>query len=134
MRRLACLAAFLPLSGAAVAAESVYLFDALRQHSYRIAWDKLLKEVQPTPDWLRQFDKDYDGAAGQMISITIDGKAYELSFVCKPEDCAGRKFEVLFEAGGAKAFGALGGKDNAPAFYGAPPPSLQDALAKAIKE
>ena len=60
-----------------------------------------MKEVQPTPDWLMQFNKNFDGASGEMVDVTIDGKPYQLSYVCKPTDCAGRKFEVLFDADGA---------------------------------
>ncbi len=39
------------VAGAAAAAEGgAFLFDALRERPYRAAWDKLMKEVQPTPD------------------------------------------------------------------------------------
>ena len=93
-----------------------------------------MKLVQPTPDWLAQFNKDFDGVSGQIESLTIDGKPYEVSFVCKPTDCEGHRFVVLFDASGAHAFGALGGKDNSPAFYGSPSPSEQEAMAKAVKE
>ena len=64
-----------------------------------------MKLVQPTPDWLVQFNKNFDGVAGQIVPLAIDGKPYELSFVCKPTDCDGHKFVVLFDAGGAHAFG-----------------------------
>ncbi len=131
--RLAASLALTLVAGAALADNASYLFDALRTRSYRAAWDKLMKEVQPTPDWLAQFNRNFDGVAGQFTPITIEGKAYLLSFVCKPQDCASRKFEVLFDADGAHAYGALGGRDDEPAFFGAPPPALQDALAKAVK-
>ena len=68
-----------------------------------------------------------------MTELTIDAKAYQISFVCKPTDCAGHKFVVLFDAGGAHAYGALGDKDNDPAFFGSPSPAEQDAMAKAVK-
>jgi len=92
-----------------------------------------MKLVQPTPDWLAQFNKNFDGVAGQVSPLSIDGKVYELSFVCKPSDCEGHKFVVLFDAGGARAVGALGGKDNEPAFFGAASQSEQEAMAKAVK-
>jgi hypothetical protein len=92
----------------------------------------LIKDVQPTPDWLAQFNRNFDGVAGQFTSITIGGKTYLLSFVCEPKNCA-NKFEVLFDADGEHAYGALGGGSEPPAFYGAPPPELQDALAKTFK-
>jgi hypothetical protein len=41
---------------------------------------------------------------------------------------------VLFDANGAQAFGALGGKDNDAAFFGRPSPAKQEAMAKAVKE
>ena len=121
------------VAGAALADDASFLFDALRARPYRAAWDKLMKEVQPTPDWLMQFNRNFDGVASAVTPIVVDGKPYQQAFVCKPQDCASRKFEVMFEAGGERAYGALGGRDEAPAFFGAPPPSLEAALAKAIK-
>jgi hypothetical protein len=131
--RLAVSLAFTLVAGAALADDASFLFDALQKGPYRMAWDKLMKDVQPTPDWLVQFNKNFDGVAGEFTPITIEGKPYLLSFVCKPQDCADRKFEVLFDADGAHAYGALGGRDDEPAFFGAPPPALHDALAKAVK-
>ena len=122
------------LAGAAQAADTEFLFDVLQaRNPHRASWDRLMRLVQPTPDWLAQFNRNFDGVAGQITELTIDGKPYELSFVCKPTDCAGHKFVVLFDANGAHAFGALGGKDNEPAFYGAPSPAEQEAMAKAVK-
>jgi inhibitor of lysozyme (Ivy) len=127
--------AFLIFSGAAQAADTPFLFDVLHgRTAYHASWDRLMKLVQPTPDWLTQFNKDFDGVSGQIESLTIDGKPYEVSFVCKPTDCTGHKFVVLFDANGAHAFGALGGKDNSPAFYGSPSPPEQEAMEKAVKE
>ncbi len=92
-----------------------------------------MKLVQPTPDWLVQFNKNFDGVAGQIVPLVIDGKPYELSFVCKPTDCESHKFVVLFDAGGARAYGALGGKDNEPAYFGSPSSAEQEAMAKAAQ-
>jgi hypothetical protein len=118
----------------AQAAETEFLFDALHGKTpYRASWIKLMKLVQPTPDWLAQFNKNYDGVSGQITELTIDGKPYSISFVCKPTDCAGHKFVVLFDANGANAYGALGGKDNDPAFFGDPSQAEQEAMAKAVK-
>ena len=132
--RPAFLLAFAVLAAAAHAGEQPFLFDALQgRGAYRASWDRLMKLVQPTPDWLVQFNKNFDGVAGQIAPLAIDGKAYELSFVCKPTDCESHKFVVLFDAGGARALGALGGKDNAPAYFGSPAPAEQEALAKAVQ-
>ena len=124
------------LAGAANAAEmeTGFLFDALHGKTpYRTSWDKLMKLVQPTPDWLVQFKKNFDGVAGQMTNLTIEGKPYEVSFVCKPTDCGEHKFVVLFDGNGEHAYGALGGKDNEPAFFGSPTQAEQEAMAKAVK-
>ena len=120
--------------GAAKATEPQFLFDLLHGRTPQHAsWDRLMKLVQPTPDWLTQFNKNFDGVSGAVASLTIDGKAYSLSFVCKPTDCEHHKFVVLFDASGARAYGALGGKDNDPAFYGGPSAAEQEAMAKAVK-
>ena len=126
---------FLMLSFAAQAAEAPFLFDLLHGRTpYHASWERLMRLVQPTPDWLVRFNRDFDGVSGQMTDVTIDGKPYEVSFVCKPTDCTGHKFVVLFDGKGGRAFGALGGKDIAPAFYGAPSSAEQEAMAKAVKE
>jgi hypothetical protein len=93
-----------------------------------------MKLVQPTPDWLVAFNRNFDGVASQITILTIDDKPYEISFVCKPTDCAEHKFVVLFGANGEHAYGALGGKDNDPAFFGDPSQVEQDALTKAVKD
>jgi Inhibitor of vertebrate lysozyme (Ivy) len=135
LRLFPALALSLALIGFVQAGDTEYLFDALHGRTpYRTAWDKLMKLVQPTPDWLVEFNRNFDGVASQITSLTIDGKPYQISFVCKPSDCAGHKFVVLFDANGEHAYGALGGKDNEPAFYGGPSQPEQDALAKEVKD
>jgi Inhibitor of vertebrate lysozyme (Ivy) len=132
--RSGIIVAFAHFAIAAHAAEPDFLFDVLHgRTAYHASWDRLMKLVQPTPDWLVQFNKNFDGVAGQVNELSIDGKRYSLSFVCKPADCEDHKFVVLFDATGAHAFGALGGKDNAPAFYGSPSSAEQDVMAKAVK-
>src|SRR4051812_33838727 len=120
--RLTVLTAALGLAaGAAQAAEEPgYLFDALRLARFHMSWERLIKSVEPIPDWLMSFNRNYDGAAGAMAPVTVGGKPYRLSYVCEPENCAAHKFAVLFDADGAHAWGALGGKDAPPAFFGKP--------------
>lgn len=132
MRLTALIAAALVAGTAARAAEPAYLFDALRMTKYKLSWTRLVKDVEPTPDWLLHFNT-FDGAAGEMKPVTVEGKPSMLSYVCKPEDCAGHKFEVLFDSDGARAFGALGGKDEPPAYFGKPSPAQQDAMAQALR-
>src|SRR5580704_14936458 len=133
MRFVALLAVTL-IASAASAQEGPFLFDVLLKPAYRNGWEKLMKDVQPTPDWLMEFSKTYNGVAGPMKPATIGGKTYELYFVCKPHDCATNKFEVMFEAATKRAYGALGGASAPPAFYGAPNAAMQEALTKALKE
>jgi hypothetical protein len=130
------LAAILTLSlavGQASAQNGPYLFDILVKGPYRVAWEKLMKEVQPTPDWLLRFSKDFDGVSGQLVGTAIDGKAYELAFVCEPQHCKTRRFEVLFEVATKHAYGALSFDGETPAFYGDPTPAMKEEMTKALK-
>jgi len=131
--RIAIVAAALALAGAAGAAEGEFLFDVLHKPAYHASWEKLLKAVEPTPDWLLQFKKNYDGVSGELVDKTIDGKSYEMSFVCKPQDCLGHRFVILFGEDGARAVGALGGKDNSPAFFGEPNEAEKDEMTRTVK-
>lgn len=131
--RIVALLALISLVSAARAQDGPFLFDVLLKPSYRAAWARLLKDVKPAPDWLTHFAGTLDGVAGPMKPATIEGKAFELYFVCKPHDCAAKKFEVMFEAATKRAYGALGGDKDAPVFYGAPTQAMQDELAKALK-
>lgn len=131
MRFAVSLAALL-LAVPAVAGQTTYLFDVLREKTHKISWDKLAKDVQPTPDWLLQFEKNYDGVSGAMTEVAIEGKTYQMSYVCKPGACADKKFIVLFDATGARALGALGGKSEPPAFFGSPSQAEKDAMSKAF--
>ena len=135
--RLSLSLALIILAGAANAAEKEtgFLFDALHGKTpYHASWDKLMKLVQPTPDWLVHFNRNFDGVSGEMTKVTIDSKPYEISFVCKPSECGEHKFVVLFDSSAEHAYGALGGKDNDPAFFGSPSQAEQEAMAKAVKD
>ena len=134
MRLRLAFALFVLASAANATEAGAFLFDALHgKTAYHASWEKLMKLVQPTPDWLVQFNKNFDGVAGQMTTLTIEGKSYQISFVCKPTECGEHKFVVLFDATGEHAYGALGGKDNEPAFFGSPTQAEQDAMVKAVK-
>ena len=68
-----------------------------------------------------------------MTTLTIDGKPYEFSFVCKPTDAGSTSSSCCSTPSGEHAYGALGGKDNDPAFFGSPTQAEQEAMAKAVK-
>ena len=133
LRLVAALAAAL-VAAPALAAEPAFLFDALMlkdyAKTYRAAWEKLMKDVQPEPDWLVHFNKNFDGDSGALAPVTVAGKFYLQSFVCKPEDCSGHRFVVLFDPGASHAFGALGGKSQEPEYFGAPSADEKDAIKK----
>jgi hypothetical protein len=131
--RIVALLAFVLLASAACAQDGPFLFDVLLKPSYRAAWDKLMQELKPTPAWLVQFARNFDGVAGPMKPATVEGKAYELYFVCKPHDCAANKFEVMFEGAYKRAYGLLVSDGGAPSFYGNPTPAMQEALTQALK-
>ena len=75
--RITLLVAAALASAAARAEEQTFLFDALRLPRFHMSWDRLIKDVQPTPDWLLRFTRNFDGAAGEMKSVTIDGKPFK---------------------------------------------------------
>src|SRR3984957_17374473 len=132
--RLSVALVILASAAHAAEAEAGFLFGALHGKTpYHASWEKLMKLVQPTPDWLLQFNKNFDGVAGQMTPLTLHGKPYQISFVGKPTECGEHKFVVLFDATGEHASGALGGKDNDPAFFGSPTQAEQEAMTKAVK-
>jgi hypothetical protein len=132
-KRALAAALVIGLATPAFAEGPAFLFDLLREKSYKASWEALMKIVQPTPDWLVQFNKNFDGMSGSLTQASADGKTYDLSYVCKPEDCANHRFVVAFEVATAPhAFGALGGKDNSPEYYGQPSPALQAAMNKAL--
>jgi Inhibitor of vertebrate lysozyme (Ivy) len=135
LRLVAALAALL-VAAPALATEPAYLFDALHEKdyvkTYRAAWEKLMKDVQPEPDWLVHFNRDFEGVSSALAPVTVAGKVYTQSFVCKPEDCAGHRFVVLFDPGATRAVGALGGKGQDPEFFGDPSADEKEAIGKGL--
>jgi hypothetical protein len=130
--RIVALLAFFLVAQAADAQDGPFLFDVLLKPAYRAGWEKLMKNMQSPPDWLAQFARNFDGVAAPMKPSTIEGKAYELYFVCKPHDCAAKKFEVMFEVASKRAYGVLGDNGAALTFYGDPTPPMQEALVSAL--
>ena len=61
------------------------------------------------------------------------GLSLALVVLAGAANAAEKETGFLFDANGAHALGALGGKDNEPAFFGAPTQAEQEAMAKAVK-
>jgi hypothetical protein len=132
MRRfvLAVLLAGAPCFGAQ--AEDQDISDALKKPAYNAAWSAMLKG-QPVPGWLTKFTKNGDGVTVPSVLVEIDGVPYEADHVCKPHDCAGNEFEVLFAPEGKQAWGALVVNGKPPRFFGAPNPKQMQALQDQLK-
>ncbi len=95
----------------AAAPQNQDLSEMLKQPAYRAAWDKMLRG-QKVPG----------------VLVEIDGVNYQADHVCKPHDCDGNEFEVLFAPDGRQAWGALVTNGKKPRFFGAPNPKQKQAL------
>jgi hypothetical protein len=111
--------------------EGPYLFDLMKQPTYRAAWVGMLAGETP-PEWVDTFAKTLDGPAIPMIELSVGDASYALGFTCKPNDCAENQLYVLFSGGGAKAWGLLIiGKDIK--WLGAPDLAIQEAILGRIE-
>ena len=93
-----------------------------------------MKDVQPTPDWLMQFNKNFDGVAGQLIAdrrSTASPTSSPTSASRPTAEAASSRCCSRRAARAPMARWAAG--TTPPAFYGDPSPALQEALAKAFK-
>lgn len=111
----------------AAAPQNQDLSEMLKQPTYRAAWDKMLRG-QKVPGWLTAFAKTGNGVVVPPVLIEIDGVNYQADHVCKPHDCDGNEFEVLFAPDGRQAWGALVANGKKPRFFGAPNPKQKQAL------
>ena len=109
-----------------------YLFDLMKQPSYRAAWTSMLAG-ETVPDWVETYAKTLDGPAIPSIILQVDGKAHLLGFVCKAHECGENQLYVLFAPDGARAWGLLlmGGKERK--WLGAPDESVQTAILSGVE-
>ena len=138
MRRLIAVTLFVvgaSLVGASFGAraQGQNLSETLKQPAHKAAWDKLLKG-QKVPAWLSNFSKTAEGVVIPSVLVEIDGVRYQMDHVCKPHDCSGNEFEVLFAPEGQQAWGALVTKGGKPRFFGAPSPKQRQALQDQLKQ
>jgi len=129
----AAIAVFFVAAPAMAQTTGPYLPDVLKQPAYRAAWNKLIAGAR-VPAWLAGFSKTYDGVVTPAKTADVEGVAYQLFSVCKPHDCAGNMFEVMFSPGAATAKGALVDNNAAPRFFGAPDAAQAAALTQALGE
>lgn len=123
------------LGGAAFAAEKTegpYLFDLMKQPSYRAAWTGMLAG-ETVPEWVESYAKTLDGPAIPSINIQVDGKPHLLGFVCKPHDCGDNQIYVLFAPDGVRAWGLLLMAGTQRKWLGSPDQSVQDAILSGVE-
>ena len=132
MRRYLAALAFLATLSPAMAGP--YLFELLEIKAYRAGFDQMLKGEKKLPAWLTRFSKTMDGVASPSEDLEIDGQTYSYATVCKPHDCGGNQFYVVFDSEG-KAWGLLEGGADTPddRYLGEPEKAIADALAAKAK-
>jgi hypothetical protein len=119
----------------AVAANDVYLFDAIKNSAYLNALTTLLEGAGRLPAWTHQLLKttgDYVG--NPAVYSTVDGTKYELFYNCMAHDCYNNELEVMFAPNGAQAWGALVVDGKAVFYLGGPSPAQQTALKAALEQ
>ncbi len=130
-RIFAALATSVLILGSASAADGPYLFDLIKKPSYRQGWNGMMANAAP-PQWLTAFSKGGNGVSTPSSGLEVEGIRYELGYVCKPHDCGDNQLQVLFGAGGGKAWGLLREAGKPPKFLGNPSPAQKSALTKAL--
>ncbi len=121
-------------SASAFAAEEPggpYLFDLMKQPSYRAAWAGMLAG-QTIPAWVESYATTLDGPPTPSIDVSVGGEAYTLAFTCKANECGDNQLYVLFSRSGAKAWGLLvtGAQQT---WLGAPDKAIQEAILSGIE-
>lgn len=120
---------------AAVAANDIYLTDAIKNPSYLRALTSLLKNAHNLPAWTEQVLKMSGNYVGTPVTYsTIDGTRYELFNACKPHDCVDSRLEVMFSPGGTRAWGAFLESGKPISYLDAPNAAQQRALQAALQQ
>ena len=99
------------------------------------SWDRLMKLVQPTPDWLVRFNKNFDGVAGQIsdrrpstarTTSCPSSASRPIARAISSSCCSTPTARTPLARSAARTID--------PAFFGTPSPAEQEAMAKAVKE
>jgi hypothetical protein len=119
----------------AVADQSPYLTDAIKNPTCLRALTALLKSAPKLPAWTRQVLNRSGNYVGTPATFaTVGGTKYELFFACKPHDCDQNNLEIMFAPDGAEARGAVVVNGRSPSYLGAPSPAQRAALRAALKQ
>ena len=136
MRRINCVLLLVCTAcSAAVAANQIYLTDAIKNPSYLRSLTGLLKNAGKLPSWTRQVLKTSGDYVGTPVAYsTIDGIRYELFYACKPHDCADNAMEVMFAPHGAKVWAAMVEDGKSAIYFGSPSAAQQVVLKEAFQK
>ena len=132
-RILAAVLVAMTLAGSAPA-DGAYLFDLLKQPTYRAAWTAMFKGEKGIDPWIATFARTYDGVATASSEVTVNGQSNLVAEVCKPHDCGGNRLYVLFAPGARQAWGLLVVDGASPRWFGKPGAAIRDALNEASQQ
>jgi len=105
-----------------------YLFDLLKNPSYRKSWGELFKGERNIDRWLATYARTKDGPATPRRFISSDGIMYETSTVCKTHDCGRNIFFIIFAPNGSRAWGLLLKNNTHERFFGNPSENQKQLL------
>ena len=116
------------------AADLPYLFQRLKQPTYKRAFTILFKNEKKLAPWLRGYLDNRIGVDTPGRAVDVSGRPYELYAVCEPHNCAGNFTYVLFASGGRRAWALFTEDGGNFRFFGAPDPEQRTFLTDAAKE
>ena len=108
-----------------------YIFDVLPLQPYKGNLARLVKS-KGTPDWVKAISVKGEGTAVPSKTVDIAGTPYRLDRVCKPHECNGNTFDVLWAPAGRRVWAALVDGGKPPVLLGTPPAPQAKALMDAV--
>jgi Inhibitor of vertebrate lysozyme (Ivy) len=115
-------------------AKDEYLFDVMKNQTFRQAWVAMLQSSKDLPRWLGEITGHNNYVATPGMRTTIGGAAYRAFHACEAHNCGDSQFEVIFLPDGSRAYGMFVENGKPPRWFGAPDDAIKAALAKAISE
>ena len=91
-----------------------------------------LVKSKGTPDWVKAISVKGEGTAVPSKTVDIAGTPYRLDRVCKPHECNGNTFDVLWAPAGRRVWAALVDGGKPPVLLGTPPAPQAKALMDAV--
>jgi len=116
------------------AADLPYLFQRLKQSTYKRAFTTLFKNEKNLAPWLRGYLDNRNGVDTPGRAVDVSASPHELYAVCEPHNCAGNFIYVLFSPGGRRAWALFTKHGGNLRFFGSPDPQQRTFLTDAAKE